>query len=350
MIKLLDYLNNKKVYIIAEISGNHGGKIEKAIEIIRAAYSAGADCVKIQTYTVDTITINCKSNEFKLSGGLWDGKFLYDLYRVGYTPWEWTNDLKNETEKLGMDFLSTPFDFSSVDFLEKQGLEFYKIASMEIVDIPLIEKVAKTQKPVIISCGMANIDEIQETVEAFRKYSKAEIVLLKCCSAYPAKYEDMNISTIPDMIKRFNTPVGLSDHSSGTIASIMAVANGALVIEKHICFDKNDNTVDSGFSLDRYEFKKLVEDVRNAEKSIGSPTYGPSVDEMNSYKIRRSLYIVKDIKKGEKFTSENLRSIRPANGLHTRYYDFLIKNGHAKCDISFGTPLSVDMILEKIPM
>ena len=348
MIKLLDYLKNKKTYIIAEMSGNHGGDVNKAFDIIKAAKDAGADCIKVQTYTADTITINCHNEEFKLNGGLWNNRYLYDLYSEGYTPWEWTKDLKKETEKLGMDFLSTPFDFSAVDYLEKCGLEFYKIASMEIVDIPLIKKVALTGKPVIISCGMASVEEIQEAIDTFRKYSDKEIILLKCCSAYPSKFDDMNILTIPDMIKRFNTYVGLSDHSNGSIASIAAVVSGACVIEKHLCLDKKDNTVDSGFSLDRFEFKRLVDDIRNTEKALGKPTYGPSLDEMNSYKIRRSLYAVKDIKKGEKFTKDNIKSIRPANGLHTRYYDFLIENGHAKHDISFGTPLSAELIEESL--
>ena len=348
MIKFVDYIKDNKAYIIAEMSGNHGGKIEKAIDIIHAAHDAGADCVKIQTYTADTMTINSDNIEFQLNSGLWKGENLYHLYKRAYTPWEWTKDLKDETEKLGMDFLSTPFDFTAVDFLEDIGLEFYKVASMEINDIPLIKKIALTNKPVIMSCGMASIEEISEAVNTFREYSDKEIVLLKCCSAYPSKYDDMNISTIPDMIKRFNTYVGLSDHSSGSIASIVAVASGACVIEKHICLNKNDNTVDSGFSLDKNEFKQLVLDVRNAEKAIGKPTYGPSDDEMNSYKIRRSLYAVKDIKKGEKFTSENIKSIRPANGLHTRYYDFLIEQGHAAVDIKFGTPLSERLIVEKL--
>lgn len=348
MLKLFDCLNNKRTYIIAEMSGNHGGSFDKCVEIIKAAKEAGADCLKIQTYTADTMTINCHNDEFKLNGGLWDGKYLYDLYTEAFTPWEWTKDLKKITEEKGMDFLSTPFDFTAVEFLEKCDLELYKIASMEINDIPLIKKVAQTGKPILISCGMASIDEIEEAVNTFKKYSNAEIILLKCCSAYPSKYEDMNISTIPDMIKRFNTKVGLSDHSSGSIASIMAVASGACVIEKHICFDKSDNTVDSGFSLDRHEFKNLVDDIRNCEKSIGKPTYGHSPDEENSYKIRRSLYVVKDIKKGEKFTSENIRSIRPANGLHTRYYEFLINKAHAKTDIKFGTPLSEKLITEDL--
>ena len=350
MIKLFDYIKNKKTYIIAEMSGNHGGKLDKALEIINAAHEAGADCVKIQTYTADTITINCHNEEFRCGKGLWEGKYLYDLYTEAHTPWEWTEKLKNETERLGMDFLSTPFDMTAVDYLEKCKLEFYKIASLEIVDLPLIKKVASTGKPVVISCGMASIDEIQEAIDTFKKYSKAEIVLLKCCSAYPSIYEDMNISTIPDMIKRFGVHVGLSDHSSGSIASIAAVVSGACVIEKHFCISKDDNTVDSGFSLDKNEFKELVRDIRNTEKSLGTPFYGCTSSEDGSLKSRRSLYVVKDIKKGEKFTEDNIRSIRPANGLHTRYYDFLIENGHAKCDIKFGTPLSKELIVEELKL
>lgn len=350
MLRLFDYIKNGKTYIIAEMSGNHGGKIEKALEIIYAAHEAGADCVKIQTYTADTITINCHNEEFKCGKGLWEGMYLYDLYSVAYTPWEWTSKLKSETESLGMDFLSTPFDFTAVDYLEKCNLEFYKIASMEIVDLPLIKKVALTGKPVVMSCGMASIDEIQEAIDVFRKHSKAGIVLLKCCSAYPSNYDDMNISTIPDMIKRFGTHVGLSDHSSGSIASITAVAVGACVIEKHFCISKSDNTVDSAFSLDKYEFKELVNDIRNTEKSLGSPIYGCANGEKGSLNSRRSLYAVKDIKMGERFTSENVRSIRPANGMHTRYYDYLIENCHAKCDINFGTPLAKEMVIEELKL
>lgn len=347
-MKLLDYLKQKKAYIIAEMSGNHGGKIDKAIDIIHAAHEAGADCVKIQTYTADTMTINCDNPEFQLNSGLWKGENLYHLYKRAYTPWEWTKDLKAETEKLGMDFLSTPFDFTAVDYLEECGLEFYKVASMEIVDIPLIKRIAQTGKPTIISCGMSTLDEIEEAVDKFKKHSSAELILLKCCSAYPSKYDDMNISTIPDMINRFKTYVGLSDHSSGSIASITAISLGACVVEKHFCISKEDNTVDSAFSLDKNEFKQLVNDIRNAERALGVPKYGVSDDELSSYSLRRSLYVVKDIKSGEKFTDENIKSIRPAKGLHTRYYEKIITECHAKIDLKFGTPLSKEMIKESI--
>ena len=347
MIKLYDYLKNNKVYIIAEMSGNHGGDLKKALEIVDAAKEAGADCLKIQTYTAYTITIDCQNDEFKTSG-LWSGSYMYKLYQKAYTPWEWTKELKSRAESLGLDFLSTPFDFTAVDFLEDCGLEFYKIASPEIVDLPLIKKVALTKKPLVLSCGMATEAEIREAVDTYKKYSDNIIVLLKCCSAYPSNYDDMNIVTIKDMIDKFNLPVGLSDHSYGIVASLSAVCLGAKVIEKHFCISREDHTVDSDFSLNVKEFKELVENIRNVEKALGKVRYGCLDSEKGSYNGRRSLYVVKDIKKGEKFTSDNIRSIRPSKGLHTKYYEFLINSAHAKCDLKFGTPLSSDVIVENL--
>lgn len=341
-MKLLDYIQNNKTYIIAEMSGNHGGKIEKALDIVNAAAEAGADCLKIQTYTADTITINSHTEPFLVRTGLWKDEYLYDLYSKAFTPWEWTETIKKEAEKLGMDFLSTPFDFTAVDFLEKIGVEFYKIASFEIIDIPLIKKVAQTGKPLIISCGMASEEEIREAVDTVFSSGNKNVILLKCCSAYPTDYNTMNLRTIIDMREKFNVPVGLSDHSIGTLTDIAAVAIGVHVIEKHICLSREDKTVDGDFSLDKEEFKQLVKDVRNTELSLGSVKYGPSDDEMQSYAHRRSLFAVKDIKKGEKFTPDNIRSIRPACGLHTRYYDELIEKRKASKDITFGTPLSWD--------
>ena len=339
-MKLLDYMQKKKTYIIAEMSGNHGGKIEKAIDIVRAAAEAGADCLKIQTYTADTITINCHTEPFLVKTGLWQNDYLYDLYTKAYTPWEWTTPIKEEAEKLGMDFLSTPFDFTAVDFLESVGVEYYKIASFEIIDIPLVRKVAQTGKPVIMSCGMASEDEIREAVDTVKATDNSNLILLKCCSAYPTNYATMNLRTIIDMREKFGVPVGLSDHSIGTLTDIAAVALGVPVIEKHICLSREDKTVDGAFSLDKDEFKQMVTDVRNAELSLGGINYGPSEDEAQSYAHRRSLFAVKDIKAGEAFTAENIRSIRPACGLHTRYYDELIGGRIASRDISFGTPLS----------
>lgn len=346
-MKLLDYMGKKKTYIIAEMSGNHGGTLEKALEIVHAAEEAGADCLKIQTYTADTITINSHTEPFLVRTGLWQDDYLYDLYVKAYTPWEWTKTIKDEAEKCGMDFLSTPFDFSAVDFLEEIGVEFYKIASFEIVDIPLIRKVAKTGKPIIMSCGMASESEITEAVDTVIAEKNNNLILLKCCSAYPTEYSTMHLSTIEDMRKKYNVPVGLSDHSIGTLTDIAAVALGVPVIEKHICLSREDKTVDGAFSLDKNEFRQLVQDVRNTEIAIGTPSYGPSKDEGQSYAHRRSLFVVKDIKKGEAFTSDNIKSIRPACGLHTRYYDELINNKKASRDISFATPLTWEDIEDK---
>lgn len=339
-MKLLSYLAKQSTYMIAEMSGNHGGRIENALEIVHAAAEAGADCLKTQTYTADTITINCHTEPFRLSTGLWKDEYLYDLYSKAYTPWEWTPVIKAEAEKLGMDFLSTPFDFTAVDYLESIGVEFYKIASFEIVDIPLVRKVAKTGKPVIMSCGMASEEEISEAVRTVKETGNQHLILLKCCSAYPTDYNTMNLRTITDMKEKYGVPVGLSDHSIGTLTDIAAVTLGASVIEKHICLSREDNTVDGAFSLDKEEYKQLVFDVRNTERSLGTVQYGPSEDEMQSYAVRRSLFAVKDIAKGERFTSDNIRSIRPAGGLHTRYYDELINGKKASRTIPFGTPLS----------
>lgn len=339
-MKLLDYLQQKKTYLIAEMSGNHGGRIEKAMDIVHAAAEAGADCLKIQTYSADTITIDCHTEPFLVKTGLWKNDYLYDLYKKAYTPWEWTQPIKEEAEKLGMDFLSTPFDFSAVDFLEDAGVQFYKIASFEIIDIPLVKKVAQTGKPVIMSCGMASEEEIREAVNTVKATGNDNLILLKCCSAYPTDYATMNLRTIVDMRERFGVPVGLSDHSIGTLTDIAAVALGVPVIEKHICLSREDKTVDGAFSLDKEEFKQLVTDVRNTELSLGAVKYGPSADEAQSYAHRRSLFAVKDIKAGESFTADNIRSIRPACGLHTRYYEELIGGKTAARDIPFGTPLS----------
>ena len=347
-MKLLEYLNTGKTYIIAEMSGNHGGSLERALEIVRAAAEAGADCLKIQTYTADTLTIDCYDERFQVGKGLWEKRYLYDLYQEAYTPWEWTPAIKEEAERLGMDFLSTPFDATAVDYLESLGEEFYKIASCEAVDIPLIRYAARTGKPLVVSCGMATEEEIEEVVSTVRAVREEQqpscqemgLVLLKCCSAYPTDYETMHLRTIPDMIQKFGVPVGLSDHSAGSLGAIAAVSLGAQVIEKHICLSKDDNTVDSGFSMSKEEFAQLVKDIRATELALGKAEYGVSEAEKSIYALRRSLYAVKDIKGGESLSAENIRSIRPSGGLHTRYYDQLVQNGVALCDIPFGTPLS----------
>ncbi len=361
-MKLQEYLQQEKTYIIAEMSGNHGGSLEKALEIVRAAAEAGADCLKTQTYTADTLTIDCKSDRFLLKNGLWDKEYLYGLYQKAYTPWEWMPKIKEEAERLGMDFLSTPFDATAVDFLEGIGESFYKIASFELVDIPLIEKTAKTGKPIVMSCGMATEEEIREAVDAVFRTGNHDLVLLKCCSAYPTDYKTMHLRTIADMRDKFGVPVGLSDHSDGSTADVAAVALGAAVIEKHFCISKEDNTVDSAFSLSKEEFAAMVRDIRNTEAALGRGmahqgiSYGPSPEEAQSLSLRRSLFAVADIKKGEAFTADNIRSIRPSGGLHTRYFHQLIGEGqyesagamHAARDIAFGEPLLAEDVDGKI--
>lgn len=337
-MKLFDSIQAGKTYIIAEMSGNHGGSLENALKIVRAAHAVGADCLKIQTYTADTITLNCRTDDFLVHDGLWKKRYLYDLYQEAYTPWEWHAAIKQEAEKYGMDFLSTPFDFTAVDFLEDLGVEMYKIASFENVDIPLIRKVASTGKPVIISCGMASAAEIQEALDTCRSVNNHQVVLLKCCSAYPTNYATMNLRTIPDMAARYGVPIGLSDHSEGSLASIAAVSLGAKVVEKHLCL-QGCKAVDSDFSMDEESFARLVRDIRNTEAALGQVCYAPSPDEKQSLAHRRSLYVSADIKKGERFTADNIRSVRPAFGLHTRYYDQLLKSGRAARDLAFGTPL-----------
>ena len=290
MLNLKNKIKNG-VYIIAEMSANHGGKIENAFKIIEEAAAAGADCVKIQTYTADTLTINCNKEPYRIKGGLWDGYTFYQLYKEAYTPWEWQAKLKDKCLELGIDFLSTPFDKSAVDFLENLNVEFYKVASFELVDIPLIEYISSKHKPIIMSCGMGSIEEITEALEACKRNGNEDIILLKCCSQYPAKYEDLNLSVIPDMAKRFNKTIGLSDHSLGSVAPVLAVGYGAKVIEKHVCLNRSIESADVGFSMEISEFTKMVEDVRNAYKAIGKATYELTDNEKN--KKRRNIYFRK---------------------------------------------------------
>lgn len=338
-MRLYEKIQNNETYIIAEMSANHGGKIENAFRIIEEAAKAGADCVKIQTYTADTLTINCTDDPYIIKGGLWDGYNYYQLYKEAYTPWEWQKALKEKCEEVGVDFLSTPFDITAVDFLEELGVEFYKIASFELVDIPLIEYVASKGKPIVMSCGMGSIKEIEEALVACKRQKNENVVLLKCCSQYPAQYEDMNISVIPDMKERFKKPVGLSDHSFGSLAPVVAVAMGAQVIEKHVCLNKEIESADAGFSMTMVEFADMVKDVRNASIIKGKPTYELTEHEKNGLGGRRSLVAVKPIKKGEIFTKENVRSIRPAIGIKPKYYKELLGK-EAKKAYRFGEPIS----------
>lgn len=341
-----NYHNLDRTYIIAEMSANHAGDISRAKEIIHAAKESGADCVKIQTYTPDTLTINCNNKYFQIGGGTWDGENLYHLYEKAYTPWEWQCELKEEAEKVGIDFLSTPFDKTSVDFLEDMGMEFYKIASFELVDIPLIEYVASKGKPMIISTGMGSKEEISDAVDAAMRQGNNQLILLKCSSAYPAISDEMNLKTIPDMKEQFGFPVGLSDHSMGSLAATIAVTLGAQVIEKHFCISREIENPDASFSMTPEEFKKLVSDVRDAEAALGTPFYGASDQEKGSLVFRRSIFVVRDIKAGDEFTPENIRVIRPGYGIKPKYFrDILGK--HAKVDIKTGTPMDFSYIAEE---
>ena len=344
MISLYDKIN-KGIYIIAEMSANHAGKIENAFKIIEEAAAAGADCVKTQTYRADTLTIDCDKEPYRIKGGLWDGYTYYKLYQEAYTPWEWQKLLKDKCESVGVDFLSTPFDVSAVDYLEDIGVEFYKIASFELVDIPLIEYVAKKNKPIIMSCGMGSIEEIDEAIGACERNGNKDVILLKCCSQYPAKYEDLNLSIIPDMEKRFKKIVGLSDHSFGSVAPVMAVALGAKVIEKHVCLNRDENSHDTGFSMTIDEFAQMVTEVRKAALAVGIPDYSLTENEKTGLAGRRSLVAIKDIKKGTVFSFENIRSIRPSIGIKPKYLYSLIGKV-AKNDYSFGDPILRDEIEE----
>lgn len=339
-MRLFETIERGEVYFIAEMSGNHGGSVDKAMEIVRSAAEAGADCLKLQTFTADTITIDCDSPDFQTTpGGLWEGRTLYDLYEEAHTPWEWQAEIKEECERLGMDFLSSVFDPTSVDFLESIGCEMYKIASPELVDVPLIRYAASKGKPMVISCGMGSIDEIADAVEACRSVGNERIVLLKCTSEYPAVYEDMNIATMADMGVRFGCAVGLSDHSMGWGVDVAAATLGASVIEKHYCIFRKQKTVDSEFSMEPAEFSAMVRDVRRAKASVGRVTYDRSEREERGLAGRRSLYAVRDIALGDKFTSENVRSIRPAHGLAPKYLDDLLGRA-AKREIKFGEPIT----------
>ena len=330
-------------YIIAEMSANHAGSFERAVEIIHAAKEAGADCIKIQTYTADTITLDCRNEYFTLNGGTWNGENLHDLYKKAYTPWEWQKALKEEADKIGIDFFSTPFDPTAVDFLEEIGLEFYKIASFELVDIPLIKKVAATGKPIIMSVGMATLEEIEEAVTAIRNTGNNQLALLKCCSVYPAIPDNMNLRTIADLKERFNLVAGLSDHSMGHVAAVTAVALGANIIEKHFCISRDIENPDASFSMEPAEFKNMVQDIRSAEKAMGKVSYELSEAEKNSRNTRKSIFISRDMKKGEKLTPENIRVVRPAYGLEPKYYEDVMGK-RIKKDVTFGTPLSFDLI------
>jgi pseudaminic acid synthase len=334
-------------FCVAELSANHGAQFERALQIVEAAHRSGADAIKLQTYTPDTITIACATDTFRIGGGtLWDGKTLHELYGEAYTPWEWQPKLKKAAEDLGMQCFSSAFDATAVDFLEKMDVPAHKVASFELVDLPLIQKMAATGKPLIMSTGMATIEEIQEAVTTARSGGAKQIALLKCTSAYPAPAEEMNLRTIPELARRFAVPVGLSDHTMGVAVPAAAVSLGACIIEKHLTLSRAAGGPDSAFSLEPAEFKAMVDAVRMAEKALGSVHFGVSEREGSSRVFRRSLFVVRDLKMGEQFTIQNVRSIRPGHGLHTRHLpDVLGKT--AAVDIERGTPLSWDLVSPK---
>lgn len=331
-------------YIVAEMSANHNMDFDQAVKILRAAKDAGADAVKLQTYTPDTMTIKSYRPEFRISSGtIWDGRILYDLYSEAYMPWEWQPRLKEIANNMGLDLFSTAFDPAAVDFLEEMNVPVHKVASFEIVDIPLIEKMAKTGKPLIISTGMATLAEIDEAVTAAKRAGATQIALLKCNSAYPAPPEEMNLRTIPHMAEGFGIPVGLSDHTLGIEVPIAAVAIGACIIEKHFTLSRDIPSPDSAFSIEPHELKALVDAVRTAEKALGRVYYGVSEKETQSRVFRRSLFVVKDMKAGETFTQENVRSIRPSYGLPPKFLKEVLGRKSTR-DIKCGTPLSWDCI------
>lgn len=331
------------VYIVAEMSANHNRDFNQAVRIIEAAKEAGADAVKIQTFTPDTMTIDVRSDFFKIKNTIWNGKNLYDLYSEAFTPWDWQPKLKVIANNIGLEFFSTPFDPSAVDFLEKLNVPVYKVASFELVDQPLLKRIAKTDKPVIMSTGMASLSDIVEAVKIFKESGGNQFALLKCTSAYPAPPEEMNLRTIPNLSKIFDVPIGLSDHSTGIEVAIASVALGACIIEKHLTLSRGSCGPDSSFSIEPQELKILVKAIRRVEKALGSVCFGATGPEKSSLVFRRSLFVVKDIEANEEFTKENIRSIRPGFGLHTRHLEEVI-GCKAKTFIPKGSPLDWDMI------
>lgn len=334
---------NKSVFLVAELSANHNQSFKRACELVKAAALSGADAVKVQTYTADTITIDCDSEHFLIQGGLWGGQTLYELYEQAAMPWEWLGDLMEVATEYGLIFFSSPFDKSSVQALEKIDCPLYKVASCELVDIPLLKAIAATGKPVIVSTGMGSCEEITEAVDTLTANGSGEITLLKCTTAYPAPPEEANLATMTDMRSRFGTRVGLSDHTLGSAVAIAAVALGADVVEKHFTLDRSAGGPDDSFSMEPNEFKHMVEQIRLVEKSLGKVDYSLTPKEKASVKYRRSLFVTQDIDKGDLLTADNLRSIRPGAGAHTRYYEDVLGQPVVRA-IKRGTPFSLDMV------
>lgn len=335
---------NSPCFIVAEISGNHNQDYGRAVEIIHAAKEAGADAIKLQTYTADTITLDCDSPCFQINEGtIWDGMTLYKLYQEAYTPWEWQPRLMEEANKIGLECFSSPFDFTSVDFLEEMKVPAYKIASYEINDIPLIRKIAKLHKPMIFATGIAFPEDIERALSVCKEEGNEDIILLKCVSSYPTPYEQVNLRVIPTLAKTYDCLSGISDHTMGTIVSAGSIPLGAKMIEKHLTLSRADGGPDSAFSMEPKEFAKLVEEVRILEKALGCSEYILTDTQKLEHGGSRSLFVVEDIAKGEILTPQNIRSIRPGNGLHTMYYEEILGKT-AKIHLKKGTPLAWDLI------
>ena len=335
--------NNSPCFCVAEMSGNHLKDYNRAVEIIHAAKEAGADAIKLQTYTADSLSIDCDNEYFQIHGGLWDGMTEYKLYQEASTPWEWQPKLQEVAEGLGLECFSSPFDFASVDFMTKHNMPAYKIASYEINDIPLIRKVAKLHKPVIFATGVAHAEDIERALQVCREEGNEEIMLLKCVSAYPTPYEEINLNMIPTLAKTYDCRVGLSDHSMGSVVPVGAVPLGVKMVVKHLTLRRADGGPDGAFSMEPEEFKEMVDHIRILEKALGQAKYELTEKQEKERSGSRSLFVVKDIKAGEKITPENVRSIRPNAGLHTMYYEEVLGKT-AVCDIAMGTPLSWELI------
>jgi pseudaminic acid synthase len=329
-------------FLVAEISANHNQSLERALALVRAAKMAGADAVKIQTFMPWTSTIQCDTPPFRLTQGIWAGETLYSLYEKAYMPWEWHVPLVEEARAVGLTIFTTAYDPAALEFTAQFDFPFHKVASFELVDIPLLKKIAATGKPVLVSTGMASLGEIEEAVHALRDNGAGELILLKCTSAYPAQPEEINLCTLPHLAQAFGCLTGLSDHTLGSAVAVAAVTLGACVIEKHFTLSRADGGPDSAFSMEPDEFKRMTDDIRTVEKALGQVSYGLTAKEKESIIFRRSLFVVKAVRAGEPFTPENVRSIRPGHGLHPRYLEHILGR-KATCSVSAGTPLSWDL-------
>lgn len=336
--------DNAPTFIVAELSGNHNQDYNRALELVHAAKEAGADAIKLQTYTADTITIDCNDPIFQINEGtIWDGRTLYDLYQEAYTPWDWQPRIMEEANKLGMECFSSPFDFTSVDFLEEMNVPAYKIASYEINDIPLIRKVAKLHKPIIFATGIAYPEDIRLALDICKEEGNEDIFLLKCVSSYPTPYEEVHLNIIPTLAKTYGCLTGLSDHTMGTAVAVGSIALGAKMVEKHLTLRRSDGGPDSAFSMEPEEFAKMVQDIRIVEKALGSSEYKLTPTQELEHGGSRSLFVVKDIAAGEILTPDNIRSIRPGDGLHTKHYDEILGK-QAAFDLKKGTPLKWELL------